>query len=110
MENENKEMHIDQENQNDPLNNSQAETSKDLPLIPVKSMNLFPGMILHFDLNGSKSLKALEYCMQADQLAFLSEQKDIGVNAPYRYDIYSVGCIAKVKQVLKLHHQHSLMQ
>lgn len=102
MENEKKEKIINQENKNDPLNNSQAELSKDLPLIPVKSMNLFPGMILHFDLNGAKSLKALEYCMQADQLAFLSEQKDISINEPYRNDIYSVGCIAKVKQVLKL--------
>jgi ATP-dependent Lon protease len=75
---------------------------KEMALIPVKSMNLFPGMILHFDINDERSLKALENCMQTNQLAFLCEQRDINADALKRDDLYSVGCIAKIKQVLKL--------
>jgi ATP-dependent Lon protease len=91
-----------QEMDNLLTNNDDTSASKKMALIPVKSMNLFPGMILHFDLNDERSLKALENCMQTNQLAFLCEQKDINSDALNREDLYSVGCIAKIKQVLKL--------
>ncbi|MCH4072762.1 endopeptidase La [Pseudoramibacter sp.] len=91
-----------QEMDNLLTNSDDTTAAKKMALIPVKSMNLFPGMILHFDLNDERSLKALENCMQTNQLAFLCEQKDINSDALNREDLYSVGCIAKIKQVLKL--------
>lgn len=82
-----------------------ANTRKNyvLPLIPVRGLVVFPEMVLHFDVARKASVAALSAAMETDdRLVFLSAQKDISVEAPTEDDIYRVGCIARVKQLLKL--------
>ncbi len=73
-----------------------------LPLIPVRGLVIFPFMVLHFDVAREKSIKALEAAMNKDQMVMLASQKNISVEEPSSDDIYSMGCIAKVKQMLKV--------
>ncbi len=81
-----------------------ANTRKNytLPLIPVRGLVVFPFMVLHFDVAREKSIAALEAAMKHDQLVMLSAQKNIAVEEPALEDIYEIGCIAKVKQMLKV--------
>lgn len=73
-----------------------------LPLLPLRGLTVFPYMILHFDVGRAKSIKALEEAMINNQLIFLVAQKDAKNDSPSEEDIYSVGTISKVKQLLKL--------
>jgi len=73
-----------------------------LPLLPLRGLTVFPYMILHFDVGREKSIKALEEAMINNQLIFLVAQKDAQNDAPTKDDIYNVGTISKVKQLLKL--------
>ncbi len=73
-----------------------------LPLIPLKGLVVFPYMILHFDVGRPRSVKALEEAMVSNQLIFLAAQMDDYVENPSYEDLYNIGTIAKVKQLLKL--------
>ncbi|MGI6777943.1 MAG: endopeptidase La [Acetivibrionales bacterium] len=73
-----------------------------LPLLPLRGLTVFPYMILHFDVGREKSVKALEEAMVNNQLIFLVTQKDAKLDSPDVEDIYRVGTISKVKQLLKL--------
>lgn len=74
-----------------------------LPLIPVRGLVIFPEMVLHFDVARKASVAALSAAMESEErLVFLTAQKDISVEMPRENDIYHIGCIAKVKQLLKL--------
>lgn len=84
----------------DSLNKTlQMET---LPLLPLRGLVLYPQEILHFDVGRSRSLAALNQAMSQDQRIFLTAQKDIQVESPEKEDLYSVGVVARIKQVLKL--------
>ncbi len=76
--------------------------SKILPLLPLRGLTVFPFMTLYFDVGRQKSIKALEEAMINDQLIFLVAQKDASSDAPDMNDIYSIGTVSKVKQLLKL--------
>lgn len=73
-----------------------------LPLLPLRGLTVFPHMILHFDVGRVKSIKALEEAMINNQLIFLVAQKDAKNDSPNGEDIFNVGTISKVKQLLKL--------
>lgn len=73
-----------------------------LPLLPLRGLAVFPYMVLHFDVGRDKSIKALEEAMVNNQLIFLSAQRDANNDAPEKEEIYRVGTISKVKQILKL--------
>lgn len=73
-----------------------------LPLLPLRGLTVFPYMILHFDVGRIKSIKALEEAMINNQLIFLVAQKDAKNDSPGPEDIYTIGTISKVKQLLKL--------
>ncbi|GAE88600.1 ATP-dependent protease La type I [Acetivibrio straminisolvens JCM 21531] len=73
-----------------------------LPLLPLRGLTVFPYMILHFDVGRVKSIKALEEAMINNQLIFLVTQKDAKNDSPNPEDIYTIGTISKVKQLLKL--------
>ncbi len=79
-----------------------AIDKKTLPLLPLRGLTIFPHMVLHFDVGREKSVKALEQAMISDQLIVLVTQKEAHVDFPTSDDIYSVGTISKVKQLLKL--------
>lgn len=73
-----------------------------LPLIPLRGMSVFPGMVVHFDVGRPKSVKALEMAMEKDQMAFLVTQKEMKKEEISIDDFYRIGCRVKVKQLLKM--------
>ncbi|HHU62622.1 MAG TPA: endopeptidase La [Clostridiales bacterium] len=75
---------------------------KILPLLPLRGLTIFPYMVLHFDVGRQKSIAALEEAMVKDQSIFLVTQKDAKVDSPTVDDIYKVGTVSKIKQLLKL--------
>lgn len=81
---------------------SEKKQKKQLPLLPLRGLTVFPFMTLYFDVGRDKSIKALEEAMINDQLIFLVAQKDASADSPGADDIYSIGTISKVKQLLKL--------
>ena len=72
-----------------------------LPIMALRGLTVFPDQTVHFDIGRPKSIKALEVCMKADQKIFLVPQKDIVIDDPGFADLYSVGTVVTVKQVLK---------
>lgn len=75
---------------------------KILPAIALRGTTVLPDMIIHFDISRAKSVKAVEEAMVTDQMVFLITQKDYNVEEPGLLDLYKIGTIAKVKQVVKL--------
>jgi len=73
-----------------------------LPLLPLRGLTVFPYVIMHFDVGRIKSIKALDEAMLNDQLIFLVTQKDARNDSPAEDEIYRVGTISKVKQLVKL--------
>jgi len=73
-----------------------------IPLIPLRGMTIFPNMVLHFDIGREKSINALEKAMIVNQHVFLVSQRDENTELPTPDDFYSIGTVAKIKQMLKL--------
>lgn len=73
-----------------------------MPAIAIRGMSIMPGMIAHFDISRDRSLKAVEESMQADQKIFLVTQRDVDVEEPMQSDLYEMGIVAEIKQVVKL--------
>ncbi|CEG28054.1 endopeptidase La [Bacillus sp. B-jedd] len=79
------------------------ETSdKIVPLLPLRGLLVYPTMVLHLDVGRDKSVQALEKAMVDDHLIFLTTQKDVSIDEPDEEDLYSIGTLTKVKQMLKL--------
>lgn len=72
-----------------------------LPILALRGLTVFPDQTVHFDVGRSKSILALEAAMKNDQTLFLVPQKDLLVDDPNLADLYPIGTVAKVKQVLK---------
>lgn len=73
-----------------------------IPLLPLRGLIVFPGMVIHLDVGREKSIQALEKAMMNDQKIFLAAQKESAVDDPEAKDIYTIGTVAKVNQMLKL--------
>ncbi len=73
-----------------------------MPAVALRGMVILPGMVAHFDVSRKKSIKAVEMAMMADQRVFLTAQKDVEVEDPQSDDVYRIGIIAEVKQVIKM--------
>lgn len=73
-----------------------------MPMVALRDIAVLPGMLLHFDVNRRASVLAIEQAMKSDQQIFTVMQKDSSVNDPKQEDLYSIGCIAKIKQIIKL--------
>ena len=73
-----------------------------LPAIALRGMVILPGMIAHFDVSREKSIRAVEESMMDEQHIFLVAQRDIEKENPDASDVYKIGTIAEVKQVIKL--------
>ena len=83
--------------------NEEQEERKDFfPCIPLRGVSIFPNTVVHFDIGREKSIRALEKAMATDKLIFVSTQKDENVLIPTFEDIYAIGCIVKIKQMLKI--------
>lgn len=73
-----------------------------LPLIPLRGLTVFPNMVIYFDVGREKSLEAVERAMAGDQRIFLAAQKDIEVENPNEDDIFNIGTICEIKQIVKM--------
>jgi len=72
-----------------------------MPILALRGLAVFPEQTVHFDVGRAKSVRALEAAMKQDQTLLLIPQKDITVDDPKLIDLYQIGTVAKVKQVLK---------
>ena len=73
-----------------------------LPAVALRGMTILPGMIAHFDVSREKSVKAVEEAMMGEQRIFLVTQRDAEQEEPEIGDLYKIGIIAEIKQVIKL--------
>lgn len=73
-----------------------------MPVVPLRGMSVLPGMLIHFDVSRKKTVAAIENVMMEDQMTFLVTQKDSEIEEPGEVDLYSVGTVAQIKQLIKL--------
>ena len=74
----------------------------ELPLLPLRGVLVFPSIIMHLDVGRERSIAALDAAMEGDRMIFLASQTEAHSEEPIPEDIYDVGTIAEIKQVLKL--------
>ena len=72
-----------------------------LPVLALRGLAVFPGQSVHFDVGRIKSIQALDHAMNQDRYIFLVPQKNILTDDPDLDALYSIGCVAKVKQILR---------
>ncbi|WP_178021158.1 endopeptidase La [uncultured Paenibacillus sp.] len=72
------------------------------PLLPLRGLLVYPSMVLHLDVGREKSVKALEKAMVEDNLILLCSQSEVNIEEPSQEDIFRIGTVAKVRQMLKL--------
>ena len=82
---------------------SEVLVSGKLPILALRGLAVFPDQTVHFDVGRIKSVKALETAMKGDQNILLIPQRDMLCDDPGLVDLYTIGTVAKVKQVLKTH-------
>jgi len=85
-----------------PFTGDKPDYSRTMPMIALRGLTVFPDMVIHFDVGREKSILALERAMMLDQTVFLVPQKDVDIELPVPDDIYTVGTVAKIRQMLKL--------
>ncbi|MFB7301890.1 endopeptidase La [Heyndrickxia sporothermodurans] len=73
-----------------------------VPLLPLRGLLVYPTMVLHLDVGREHSVQALEQAMMNDHLIFLTTQKDESINEPNEDDLFRMGTLTQVKQMLKL--------
>lgn len=78
------------------------EEKKSLPMVPLRDLTILPEMVKHFDISRDKSLKAVETAMEGDQKIFLATQIDANVMEPGAQDVEAIGCIASIKQLMRM--------
>ncbi|KGX89030.1 endopeptidase La [Pontibacillus litoralis] len=80
-----------------------AETmNQNIPLLPLRGLLVYPTMVMHLDVGRDRSVAAIEHAMVEDSSIFLCAQKELSISEPKPEDIYSVGTVAKINQMLKL--------
>ncbi len=81
---------------------SERTGKRELPLLPLRGLLVYPSMVLHLDVGREKSIKALERAMVDDNKILLATQEEVEIEEPNAEQIYTVGTVARVKQMLKL--------
>lgn len=72
-----------------------------MPVLPLRGLAVFPGMLLNFDVERPMSAAALNLAMSEDQIIFLTAQKDLAKDVPFLDDIYHIGTVCRVRQMLR---------
>ena len=75
---------------------------KQLPTVALRGLTILPGMVAHFDVSREKSIKAVEEAMMDEQEIFLLTQKNPEEEEPTAENLYSIGLVAEIKQVIKM--------
>lgn len=73
-----------------------------IPVLTLRGLTVFPQLLLHFDVARSASIRALEEAMDDNREIFLVTQRDLTVESPEEADLYTIGTVADVKQILRL--------
>ena len=84
------------------MNENNENLFLELPIIPLRGIVVFPKMVLHFDVGRKKSINALQKAMDDDQKVFLVCQKDASVDEPNIDDMYDVGVICTIRQMMRI--------
>lgn len=79
-----------------------SEVTSKLPLLPLRGMLVFPGMIVNLDVGRDRSIKSVETAMANNRKIILAAQRDAGILEPNTSDLYGYGVVAEIKQLLKL--------
>ena len=79
-----------------------TEVKEILPCVPLRGVTIFPHTVVHFDIGREKSIRALERAMQTDQMMYVATQMDDKVLIPTVMDLYKIGAVVRVKQMLKI--------
>ena len=79
-----------------------ADQRLNLPMVPLRGLTIMPGMIVHFDVSRDSSIQAVQEAMAEEQKIFLVSQKSIETEKPTQEDVFEIGTIATVKQIMKL--------
>lgn len=80
----------------------ETKNTRELPLLPLRGILVFPYMVIHLDVGREKSVKAIEEAMIEERTIFLATQREAATDEPTDDDIYEIGTVAEVKQLLKL--------
>ena len=80
------------------------EIIKHIPAVALRGMTILPSMIVHFDVSRDKSIKAIEHAMVSGQKLFVTAQKNPDTADPAMEDLYRIGTIVEIKQLVKLPH------
>ena len=75
---------------------------KDIPVLPLRGVTIFPEMVMHFDVGREKSLKAIQEAMRQDEVILAVSQKDADVDDPNQEDLYEIGTLVEIKQTVKV--------
>ncbi len=81
--------------------NVQEGMTSIMPVLPLRGLVIFPGMLIHFDVAREKSVNALYSAMGSDQHIFVVAQKDPAIDAPLKDDVFETGVVAKIVQLVK---------
>lgn len=81
--------------------NVQEGMTSIMPVLPLRGLVIFPGMLIHFDVAREKSVNAFYSAMGSDQHIFVVAQKDPAIDAPLKDDVFETGVVAKIVQLVK---------
>ena len=79
-----------------------SENDAGYPLLPMRGLSIFPGMLINFDVIRPKSVAALNSALEANRMIFIVAQRDITKEIPSERDLYTIGTICRVKQLLRI--------
>lgn len=85
-----------------------VERIAELPIIPLRGLVVFPNMVLHFDVGRKKSVEALRNSMQVNQKVFLVCQKDASVDDPNIDEMFEIGVVCHIKQMIRIPNSENL--
>lgn len=77
-------------------------TIKSLPMVALRGMTIMPEMVVHFDVSRERSVAAIQEAMAEEQKIFLTAQKSIDTEDPKMEDVYEIGTVGTIKQIIKL--------
>ena len=85
-----------------PIKTSNNKELEFMPALALRGLTVFPNMVINFDVGRTASIKALEEAMNAGSPVFLVGQKDISVEQPEQSDLYTVGTVSSIRQILRM--------
>src|SRR5699024_6245413 len=75
---------------------------KSLPMVALRGMTIMPEMVVHFDVSRARSIAAVQEAMVEEQKIFLTAQKSLDTEEPGAEDVYEIGTVGTVRQIIKL--------